>query len=123
MAVNPAAMRYAGPREAISRALIRKNCGCTHGLGCDRTGLGNGCGTYDAQPIYGQVKTGELGITPMKFEHAVRRTRTGAMATGKTSPSSEERIHLSETKVCGLPPEFSRPEPVAELFRAMQAQS
>jgi ATP sulfurylase len=42
----------------------------------------------------------ELGIVPMKFEHAFYCTRTSGMATTKTSPSlPEERIHLSGTKV------------------------
>ncbi|HEY9845218.1 MAG TPA: hypothetical protein V6D03_03385, partial [Candidatus Caenarcaniphilales bacterium] len=70
----------------------------------------------------------ELGISPMKFEHAFYCMRTQSMATTKTSPSTpEERIHLSGTKVREMlrrgelpPPEFSRPEVAAELARAMQ---
>lgn len=129
LAVMPAAMRYAGPKECVLHAILRQNYGCSHFIvGRDHAGVGNYYGTYAAQETMDSLPNGALKITPLKFENTSWSKLAGGMVSEKTFPMIEgDRVSLSGTKVREMllagqrpPAEFTRPEIADILIESMK---
>jgi len=118
-------MRYAGPRESLFHALIRRNYGCTHFIiGRDHAGVGDFYGAFDAQDIFDSIPEDALIIKIFKADHTAysKKLNKVVMMRDVDDHSKEDFVILSGTKVRemlskgeSLPKEFARPE-VAEVL-------
>ena len=136
LSVFPAAMRYAGPREAVWHAICRKNYGCTHFIvgrdhaGCNRPDGKPYYGSYDAQQIFDEFTPEEIGIEIYKFEHSFYDRKTGGIVSFKTAPADADQFSVSGTKLRDMlrsgqipPPEITRPEVAQILIEAMREKT
>ena len=122
MSILRTSMKYAGPREAIHHAIMRKNFGCTHFIvGRDHAGVGNYYGPYDAHEIFAEFP--DLKIIPVFFRSFSRCTKCGSVVNDKICPHDQKyHINFSGKKIRELlrngeiPPEDMMRKEVAETI-------
>jgi len=128
LAGYPGAMRFAGPREAVFHALVRKNYGCSHFIvGRDHAGIGSFYAPGDAERIFADFVPSEIGVTPLAFDRVFYSRATQAMGTRKTAPDCESAdLAPSGSKVRELmaqgelpPSDWTRPEVAKILAEAL----
>jgi len=117
-------MKYAGPREAVHHAIMRKNFGCTHFIvGRDHAGIGNFYKPYDAHEIFANFP--DLGITPIFFRSFFYCKKCRGVVNEKVCPHGEkDRINFSGTEIRNMlkqgkvpPPEVMRPEVAQAILK------
>jgi sulfate adenylyltransferase len=122
MSILRTSMKYAGPREAIHHAIMRKNFGCTHFIvGRDHAGVGNYYGPYDAHDIFSEFP--DLQIIPVFFRSFSRCTKCGSVVNDKICPHDpKDHINFSGKKIREIlrggeiPPEDMMRKEVAEMI-------
>ncbi len=125
----PVGVRFAGPREALHHALVRKNYGCSHFIvGRDHAGVGAERGAESAERVFASFAPSEIGVEPLFFEEAFHSIVLGETATTRTAPGDPSaRVAISGTEIRRLlargeplPPTMFRPEVAAILGEAMR---
>ena len=122
MSILRTSMKYAGPREAIHHAIMRKNYGCTHFIvGRDHAGVGNYYGPYDAHDIFKEFP--DLGIIPVFFRSFSLCKKCGSVVNDKICPHDQkDHINFSGKQIRQLlnegkiPPEEMMRKEVAETI-------
>jgi sulfate adenylyltransferase len=137
LSLLPLAMRFAGPREAIWHAIIRRNYGATHMIiGRDHAGPGKDSRgepfyePYEAQLMFEQY-AGEIGVQPLEFKELVYLASEARYEEIGKVPAGAQVFSISGTQVRDeylakgklLPEWFTRPEVADLLYQAQSRES